>query len=191
MKVLYVYCHPLPDSFHGAIRGAALAALDQHGHAVDLLDLYAESFEPALTAQQRRVYFDPALNHAGLADYVARLKAAEALVVQFPTWCFGPPAMLKGYFDRLMIPGVAYDTQDSKPTLGNFRKIVGVVTYGQSWTTALWMGEAPRKMVTRFLRWFSGGKAETQYHALYNIDRSSEAARKAFILRIEKAMAAI
>src|SRR3954470_11892181 len=54
MRVLYVYCHPLDDSFHAAIRSEALAGLQRAGHTVDLLDLYAENFDPVLSAQQRR-----------------------------------------------------------------------------------------------------------------------------------------
>src|ERR1700739_2395080 len=50
MRVLYVYCHPLADSFHAAIRGEALAGLAEAGHTVDLLDLYAEGFDPVLSA---------------------------------------------------------------------------------------------------------------------------------------------
>jgi len=189
LRVLYVYCHPLADSFHAAIRAASLNALTAGGHACDLLDLYAEAFQPALTADERRRYSDPARNQAGIASYVLRLKSAEALVVQFPTWCFGPPAMLKGFFDRVLIPGVAYDAVSSEPALINIRRIVGVITYGQSWMAALWMGEAPRKIVTRFLPSFTGGQAKVERHALYNVDRLSNKARGTFIERVEKAMA--
>jgi NAD(P)H dehydrogenase (quinone) len=192
MRVLYLYCHPLSDSLHSAIRDAALDALKNRGHAVDLLDLYGESFQPVLTGDERRHYFDSPRNQAGLESTVARLKSAEALVVQYPTWCFGPPAMLKGFFDRLLIPGVAYDTSDparAKPSLTNIRRIVGVVTYGQPWSAAFWMGDNPRKTVTRFLPWFTGGKARTAYLALYGVDGSTEKQRKAFIARSAKAMA--
>lgn len=112
MRVLYVYCHPLPESFHAGIRAEALAGLAAAGHEVDLLDLYAERFDPVLTEDGRRHYHDTAVNRHGLEDYVARLQAAEALVFQFPTWCFGAPAMLKGWFDRLLMPGVAFDLSD-------------------------------------------------------------------------------
>lgn len=189
MRVLYIYCHPLANSFHAAIRAGALKGLKAGGHAIDLLDLYAESFQPALTADERRHYFDAPRNQAGLESFVARLKAAEALAVQFPTWSFGPPAMLKGFFDRLLIPGVAYDAASSRPTLDNIRRIIGVITYGQSWMAAMWMGEAPRKTVTRFLPWFTGGKAKGECHALYQVDGLSDGARRAFIERVEKAMA--
>ena len=191
MRVLFIYCHPLGDSFHAAILAAAIKGLKAAGHTVDLMDLYAESFEPTLTADERRHYFESPRNQAGLETYVARLRSAEALVLQFPTWCFGPPAMLKGFFDRLLIPGVAYDPATSKPSLLNIRKIVGIVTYGQPWTAAMWMGEAPRKTVTRFLRWFTGGNAKTEYLALYKVDEASDGARRAFIARAEAAMSRI
>ncbi|THD48200.1 MAG: flavodoxin family protein, partial [Bradyrhizobium sp.] len=112
MRILYVYCHPLPDSFHAAIRAAALTALRPAGHAIDLLDLYAESFVPVLPAEACRNYRDPPRNQIGVENEVARLKSADALVVQFPTWCFGPPAMFKGFLDRLLLPGVAMDMSE-------------------------------------------------------------------------------
>ncbi len=125
MKVLYVYCHPLPESFHAAIRVKALAGLKRAGHEVDLLDLYAEGFDPVLSEEGRRHYHDETRNKVGLEPLVARLQAADAMVVQFPTWCFGLPAMLKGFCDRLLMPGVAFDISDPaevKPMLGNIRK---------------------------------------------------------------------
>src|SRR5580698_7280871 len=99
MRILYIYCHPLPESFHAAIRTRALAALTAAGHQVDLLDLYAEKFDPVLSEYGRRHYHDLARNRVGLEDYVPRLTSAEALFLQFPTCCFALPAMLKGFFD--------------------------------------------------------------------------------------------
>ena len=191
MRVLYVYCHPLPESFHAAIRAKALAALEQAGHAVDLLDLYAEKFDPVLSEEGRRHYHDVTHNQVGLEPYVARLTAAEALVLQFPTWCFGLPAMLKGYFDRLIMPGVAFDLSDPsrvRPTLQNIRRIVGVATYGRPRYMAFWMSDPPRKIVTRYVRWFTGGTARAEYHALYHLNVATLAQRAAFIGRVERAM---
>src|SRR4051812_12889821 len=78
MRVLYVYCHPLDDSFHAAIRKEALAGLQQAGHTVDLLDLYGENFDPVLSAARRRDYHDPIRNRANNQAYVDRLMAANA-----------------------------------------------------------------------------------------------------------------
>ena len=191
MRVLYVYCHPLPESFHGGIRHAAVTTLERAGHEVDLCDLYAEGFDPVLSAHGRRNYHDVSVNQAGLEGHVERLRAAEGLVVQFPTWCFGPPAMLKGFFDRLFMPGVAFDISDPahvRPLLQNIVKVVGVSTYGRPWTRALMVGDPPRKIVKRYLRWFVARTASVQYLALYHMNVAPEAERRAFIAKVERAM---
>ncbi len=105
MRVLVIYAHPDPDSLNGAIHREILTALSAAGHEVDDIDLYAEGFDPVLSAEERRDYFEPDLNRARVADYAARIEAAEGLVFCFPTWCLGPPAILKGFFDRVMVPG--------------------------------------------------------------------------------------
>jgi NAD(P)H dehydrogenase (quinone) len=189
MRVLYIYCHPLPESFHAAIRACALDALAVAGHQVDLLDLYAEKFDPVLSEEARRHYHDPARNQAGLESYIARLTSAEALVLQFPTWCFGLPAMLKGFFDRMIMPGVAFDLTDparTKPLLRNIRRIIGIVTYGRPRSMALWMSDPPRKTVKRYVRWFTGGTARVDYYPLYHMNIATATQRKAFMDRIER-----
>ena len=191
MKILYIYCHPLPESFHAGIRVEALAGLKAAGHEVDLFDLYAERFDPVLSEDGRRHYHDESVNQEGLEPVIERLQRAEALVIQFPTWCFGPPAMLKGFFDRVFMPGVAFDLSDPanvKPLLGNIRKIAGVVTYGRPRYIALWMGDPPRKIVTRYVRWFTGRRASAQYHALYHLNVASDRRREGFIKHVRAAM---
>ena len=191
MRVLYIYCHPLPESFHAAIRAEALAGLAAAGHDVDLLDLYAEGFDPVLDAEGRRHYHDVTVNRNGVESYVARLEAAEALVVQFPTWCFGPPAMLKGYFEKLLMPGVAFDISDParvRPMLENVRRIIGIVTYGRPRLMAIGMADPPRKIVTRYLCWFCVRRPPVSYHALYHLNVASERKRKRFMLRVRAAM---
>ncbi len=193
MRILYLYCHPLPESFHAAIRAEALAGLAAAGHEVDLLDLYAEAFDPVLTADARRHYHDTTRNQAGLETYVARLQAAEALVVQFPTWCFGAPALLKGFFDRLLMPGVAFDLSDPenvRPALTNIRRIAGIVTYGRPRHMVWYMADPPRKLVTRYIRWLTGG-AKAQYHALYHMNVADDARRRRFMAEVRAAMAAL
>lgn len=190
MRVLYVYCHPLPESFHAGLRAEALAGLAAAGHEVDLLDLYAEGFDPVLTEDGRRHYHDTAVNQRGLEAYVERLRAAEALVFQFPTWTFGPPALLKGFFDRLLMPGVAFDITDPKrvlPLLTNVKRMVGVVTYGRPRHMVWWMANPSKKIVTRYLRWLTGG-ARTDFHALYHLNVATAADRDRFKARVRRAM---
>jgi len=191
MRILYIYCHPLPESFHAGIRAKALAALKEAGHQVDLLDLYAEKFDPVLSEDARRHYHDDSRNRVGLENYVARLTSAEVLILQFPTWCFGLPAMLKGFFDRMILPGVAFDLSDpahAKPMLLNLKRIVGIVTYGRPRYMALWMCDPPRRIVKRYVRWFTGGRARADYHALYHLaavlDRVKVTRRDVVVLHV-------
>ncbi len=192
MRVLYLYCHPLPESFHAAIRARALDGLEAAGHEVDLLDLYADRFDPVLSEDARRHYHDTSRNRAGLEGYIGRLKSADALVLQFPVWCFGMPAMLKGFFDRMILPGVAFDISDPtrvKPMLGNLKRIAGIVTYGRPRWMAIAMGDPPRKVVKRYLRWLAHRPARVDYHALYHMNVATEAQRAAFLEKIRSAMA--
>jgi NAD(P)H dehydrogenase (quinone) len=191
MRVLYLYCHPVPESFHGSLRAAALAGLARAGHEVDLCDLYAEGFDPVLGPEERRAYHDLARNRRGLETYVERLQRAEAMAVQFPTWCFGAPAMLKGFFDRLFLPGLAFDLTDParvRPTLGNIKRLAGIVTYGRPRLAAWYMGDPPRKLLTRYVRWFVAPGAPVAYHALYHLNVATDAQRRSFVARVERRM---
>ncbi|WP_342725809.1 NAD(P)H-dependent oxidoreductase [Bradyrhizobium sp. B097] len=191
MRVLYVYCHPLADSFHAALRGEALAGLAEAGHAVDLLDLYAEGFDPILTAERRRDYHDPVRNRHNNQAYADRLMAADAIVVQFPTWSFGPPAMLNGWFDRMFGPGIALDLSDparARPMLHHIRRISGIATYGRPRWQAIAMADPPRKLIKRYLPWFTGAKATTRYLALYHMNVATPAKRAHFLARVRREM---
>lgn len=192
MRVLYVYCHPLSDSFHAAIRKEALAGLEEAGHTVDLLDLYAEGFDPVLTAERRRDYHDPARNRGNNQAHADRLMAADALVVQFPTWSFGPPAMLKGWFDRMFGPGIALDLSEpshAKPMLMHIKQITGISTYGRPRWQAIGMADPPRRIIKRYLRWFTGSKAAVSYYALYHMNIATDAHRARFLAKIRREMA--
>jgi putative NADPH-quinone reductase len=192
MRVLYVYCHPLPESFHAALRKMALDGLAAAGHEIDLADLYADGFDPLMSPQMRRDYHDTARNREGIENYAARLQAAEALVLQFPVWSFGPPAMLKGWMDRLLSPGIAFDLSDphkARPLLHNLRRIAGITSYGRPWWNALAVGDPPRRLVTRYLPRFSPHRARADYHALYHMNVATQEQRVAFMDKVQKAMA--
>jgi NAD(P)H dehydrogenase (quinone) len=192
VKVLYLYCHPVPESFHAAIRVEALTGLVEARHVVDLCDLYAEGFDPVMSLEERRRYHDTSKNRLGLETYVERLRAAEAIVLQFPAWCFGPPAMLKGFLDKVLLPGVSFDISDAsnvKPLLDNLKLVAGIVTYGRDRWSAIAMGDPPRKLVMRYLPRCAPVKARAQFHGLYGMNLASEAKRKNFIAQMREAMA--
>ena len=191
MRVLVVYSHPVETSFNASLHRDVVATLKTAGHEVDDCDLYAEGFDPVMRREERLGYHEVPKNREPVRAYVERLQHAEALVLCFPIWCFGLPAMLKGFCDRLLMPGVAFDLGDPsrvRPTLGNIRRIIGIVTYGRPRYMAFWMSDPPRKIVTRYVRWFTGRRARADYHALYHLNVATDAQRAAFMDKVERAM---
>jgi NAD(P)H dehydrogenase (quinone) len=192
MRVLVIYCHPVDTSFNAALHSEVVRNLRAAGHEVDDCDLYAEDFNPVLSRAERLGYHEEPANRLPVQNYVDRLLQAEALVFCFPTWCFGMPAMLKGFFDRVMVPGVAFDISDPqnvKPALTHIRRISAVVTYGRPRWTAWLMGDPPRKSITRYLRLLTGGKARVDYHAYYHMNMATPPRLDAFKARVGRAMA--
>ena len=192
MHVLVIYCHPVETSFHAALHKEVVANLLAAGHTVDDCDLYAEGFNPVLSREERLGYHDVPSNQLPLAAHVDRLRQAEAIVFCFPTWCFGLPAMLKGYFDRLFMPGVAFDLSDPanvKPMLTHIKRISAVVTYGRPRWVAWYMGDPPRKMITRYMRRLTGNAARVDFHAYYHMNVATEPRLKRFLQRVGQAMA--
>ena len=192
MRVLVLYCHPVETSFHAALHQEVLRNLQSAGHEVDDCDLYAEGFDPVLSREERLGYHDVPGNQAPLKPYIERLRRAEGIVFCFPTWSFGLPAMLKGYFDRLFMPGVAFDLSDPanvKPMLTHIKRISAVVTYGRPRWVAWYMGDPPRKIVTRYMRRLTGSQARVDYHAHYHMNVATEPQLERFLKRVGQAMA--
>jgi putative NADPH-quinone reductase len=108
VRVLVVHCHPNPESLVAAAKERVLAGLARTRHEVRVCDLYAEGFEPAMSAAERRAHKEPGVAPE-LQRYADDLAWAEALVLVYPTWWSGQPAMLKGWIDRVWVAGVAWE----------------------------------------------------------------------------------
>ena len=178
MKILVLYAHPVETSFNAALHRLIVERLTAAGHSVDDCDLYAEDFDPRMTRAERLAYHDIAAQHRQpCAAYVERLLAAEALVLSFPVWNYGYPAILKGFFDRVFLPGVSFKLVDGKaqPSLHNISKVAAVTTYGGSRFRALLMGDPPRKLVNRLLRATVKPGAPVSYLAHYSMNLSTDA----------------
>ena len=192
MRVLVVYAHPLSDSFAAVLRDAVVARLRATGHEVDLCDLYAEGFDPVLTAAERRAYNTASPDLSGVNPYVARLRAAEALVVCCPTWWYGMPAILKGWFDRVWVTGVAFTLPEGggaiRPALHNIKKFAVVTTYGSPWWLMNLVLRAPvRAVLIGGLRRLCAKDCRWMFLALSNIDGASRARCARFLERVERA----
>lgn len=105
MQLAIILAHPNRDSFNHAIARAALAALRENGHQVIFHDLYAEQFDPLLPAAEvgREAVLPPEV-----AAHCREVASADGLIIVHPNWWGQPPAILKGWVDRVFRPGVAY-----------------------------------------------------------------------------------
>ena len=137
MNCLVVIAHPLADSLCRSLARVAIDALRSAGHTVEVEDLHASGFSPVLTRAERQSYYGSPFDSSLLAAQADRLLRAEALVLVFPTWWFGFPAILKGWFDRVWAPGIAYDHASDlgpiRPRLGQLRRTLAVTTLGSPW----------------------------------------------------------
>lgn len=190
MKVLVLHAHPVEASFNAVLHRLIVERLTAAGHAVDDCDLYAENFDPRLSAAERSAYHEPRSPDEPAGPYVARLLAAEGLVLCFPVWNYGYPAMLKGFFDRVFLPGVSFEMVDGavRPSLRNIRKVAAVTTYGGSRLRALLVGDPPRKLVGRVLRSTVRPGAPVKFLAHYGMNVSTDASRKAFMRTVAATM---
>ena len=110
MKLSLILAHPGPGSFNHAIAETARQTLLRNGHTVFFHDLYAESFDPILPAHE--IPKDAALPPE-IARHCAEIAAADGIIVVHPNWWGQPPAILKGWIDRVIRPGVAYEFLES------------------------------------------------------------------------------
>jgi putative NADPH-quinone reductase len=192
MRVLMVYCHPREDSYCAALRDAALAALRERGHEVELRDLYAEGFNPVLSAAERGVYHDLARNQDGIEADVAQLQRADALLLVYPTWWYGMPAMLKGWFDRIWVPGVTFKLGAGaiEPQLTNIRRLGVVTTYGSPWWLLLFLGWPDRRVIAGGIRRLMAKHCRTDWLSLNRMDHRTPADRETLLAKLRQRLGA-
>jgi NAD(P)H dehydrogenase (quinone) len=193
--VMVVHAHPLETSYNRSLCNAVIDTLSANGHQVDLVDLYAEDFDPVLSREDRLRYHDiPENITPQLKPYVDRLMSADAMVVVHPVWNYGFPAILKGYFDRVFLPGVSFileggDSPDKGrlvPNLKHIKKVAFVTSYGgDRWRTFL-MGDPPRRMARRWGWVTFGGWLPPTYLALYDMNNVTETQLRGFIEKVKR-----
>jgi putative NADPH-quinone reductase len=153
MRCLVVVVHPVSDSLCRTLAGTVADTLRDAGHEVEMEDLYQTGFAPALTPGERRSYYRPPFESTAIQAQAKRLCAAEALVLVFPTWWFGFPAMLKGWFDRVWAPGIAYDHASDfgpiQPRLNRLRRALAVTSLGAPGWVDRWVMRQPVKRILK------------------------------------------
>lgn len=193
-RALVVYCHPSPTSYVAAVKDRVLSGLETAGADTRYIDLYAEGFVPEFSAEERAAHLDDGTT-ADIASHAEALQWCDTLILVYPTWWAGQPAMLKGWFDRVFVSGVAWDLPAGanrlRPRLRNVRRIVAVTTHGSPKYINALEGEGGKRVISRALRPMCHRLCRFTWLSIYNVDRCDDAAREKFLDRTERSIAAL
>jgi NAD(P)H dehydrogenase (quinone) len=201
MHVLIIHAHPEPSSFSAALKDEAVAAIEAAGHSVDVSDLFAQGFDPVAGRHDFRSVADASRFHyqteqlnaartQSFSDEIAReqarVEAADLFILQFPLWWGGPPAILKGWIDRVLAYGFAYvDGRRFDSGLFKGRGAIMCVTTGgtrERFSTQGTYGEIEKVLwpLQRLTLEYLGLTVEEPF-ICYGAPRVSDAARKAYL----------
>jgi len=197
MKTLVVHCHPDPKSFNRALYDTSCAALRRSGNEVRTIDLYAEGFDPVMKRDERECYnLDPSLIEGRVQKHVDAVRWAEHLVFVYPVWFHGPPAMLKGWLERVFLPGVAFlvpskKGEKTRPGLQHVRRLT-IVTSGGSPLWWLWVvGDPNRRLFGRAIRALCSRSCKLTWLQLHSMNNVTQDDRARFLGRVQQKLEAL
>lgn len=194
MKVLIIYAHPVPTSFNAAVFETVKSTLNKAGHTIRVTDLYAENFQPVLSRKDREEYLeDTDQLIAQVPEHVENLGWAEALVFVFPMWFYGPPAILKGWLERVWLPGVTFQpaTQKGQTTSSCIKHIKRLVVVTSSGSPAWWMfvlGNPCKRLFMRGLRVLFDRRCKSTWMQLHEMNVIGKEERVKFLRKVERRM---
>lgn len=190
MQALVVLAHPLSDSLCTHLAHEAIDALRARGATVDVLDLYAEDFQPALTAAERRLHYKTPEPGPEIVALQQRLAAADMLVLVFPTWWFSLPAILKGWFDRVWAPKFAFEHGTPiKPLLTGLKSCLVVTTLGSPWwIDAIVMRQPVKRVLKTGLVFACAPQARFDMLSFHQAETADGRQVEAFVGRMRKAI---
>ena len=164
MRILLLDAYD-PDDVSRRVVDEAIAELEAGRHELDLLAVH--SFNAVMSAAERVAYHgDQPVISDDVRDSAERLQAAEALLFCYPTMAFNVPASLKGWLERVMVPGVAFVFDDQhrvRPGMQNIRRIGAVTTSPHSRLTRMRARDAGKRTTARTLRLSAHKRCRTTF----------------------------
>lgn len=195
MRALVIYSHPVEGSFCSAMRDAAVRGLKASGHDVTVIDLTLENFNPVMGKEEWNEYqTGNGVVPVDCVRYADALKNSEIVVFVYPTWWSGLPAQLKGWLERVLVPGLGFvmnENQKVRPALKHIRRIVVLSTYGSPKLYVKLMNDNGRRIVIRTLRIATSWRTKKTHCGLYAMDKSTDNSRRSFLVSIEKKLSKI
>ncbi|RQW61218.1 flavodoxin family protein [Vibrio viridaestus] len=189
MKCLVVVTHPLKNSLCHHLANETIEHLSSKGYDITVKDLYQEAFDPALSSSERQSYYQEQFDASKLEGDIDQLKETESLILVFPTWWFGFPAMLKGWFDRVWAPTHAYnhasDLGAITPCLVNLKEVKVITTLGSPWWVDMFVLWKPIHRTFRIaLLGACAKKCKFQMLSLYKCEAASQSKIDSFVDKI-------
>lgn len=195
-----MHAHPCEDSFSAAIADAVVAGARDGGHELRRVSLYKEKYQPSMTAIERRLFLEKEKGHAPEVEgALQNLAWADSVVFVYPTWWFNMPGILKGWFDRTLCVGGAFDfptpggppaaVNGLVPLLTNVKRVAGISTYGAPQHLAFLAGDNGRNTISTAVRPVFDPACTCLWLGLYGMDDSTKQAREAFLARVRKVIA--
>jgi NAD(P)H dehydrogenase (quinone) len=188
-KALIVLAHPGERSLSRLFAQDAFEALSAAGYEAEILDLYTLGFDPALSQSERALYYSANPEIPADSD---KLSGTAVLVLVFPTWWFGMPAMLKGWVDRVFAPGVAFDHAGDlgpiRPRLVKLRHAIVVTTLGSPWWVDVFVMFRPvRRILKRAVFGLCAPQSSFKMLSFYAAEKPDSKRIKTFSARVRQA----
>ncbi len=189
MKAVIVFNHPYEGSFCNAILSSVTQGLKKANHGVDLIHLDKEGFNPVMSAEDLKGFKERRAADPKVLEYKERIETADHLILIFPIWWELMPAMTKGFIDKVIFPGVAYNYTQKGFMKRNFLKLNGVTLITTmntaSFAYRILFGNAIKKTVLLGTFWKTGYK-NRKWINLDMVKFVTDKRRKKWLLSIEK-----
>lgn len=112
MKTTIVFAHPWDKSFNKKVLDTITHSLDENGDDITLIDLYEDDFNPVMCEEELSIYSQGQSLDPLVYKYLKILNECEKIIFIFPIWWYDMPAIMRGFFDKVMLTGHAYDEDE-------------------------------------------------------------------------------
>jgi len=197
VRFLVLFCHPSQKSFSAALYNSTCTALQKAGHEIRKINLYKENFDPKLSLDEWNSYLDEThKNIKNLKQHVESLLWAEGLIFIFPTWMYGPPALLKGWLERVWLPDVAFEISSGKQNipkgkLKHIRRFCVVTTSGSPRWWLWFIGNPGKSMLFKGYRILFNKFCKYKWLQLHDMNHSTSVDRKKFLDKVSRYFSSI
>lgn len=196
MRIAIVFNHPYDGSFCNAMLEAVTRGLSHAGHEVDLLHLDRDGFNPVMTAADLKAFRAKAPTDPQVLAYTQRLASADHLIFIFPIWWELMPAMTKGFVDKVIFPGVAYEYTNPantrmRPLWANLKGVTIITTMNTpGWLYRLVFGNAIKKALVLGTFWKLGYR-NVKWLSFNEVKAVTKVQREKWLQQVEQRFAVL